>query len=173
MTFIDTAHVRLEGARGRLLTVSSLGEMVDVLRETARAVAGSDGIAVVLRDGGSCHYVAEDAIRPLWRGRRFPLEACISGWAMLNDRTAVIPDIESDPRVPVAAYRAASMRSLVMTPIGSPAPVAALGAYWCAYVEPGEEAVRRLQMLAAMATAALNRLRRPAPVPAAGLTIDA
>jgi L-methionine (R)-S-oxide reductase len=34
--------------------------------------------------------------------------------------------------VPIALYRLTSMRSLVMVPIGSPEPVAALGAYWCA-----------------------------------------
>lgn len=141
--------------------------MVCVLRETARAVAGSDGIAVVLRDGAHCHYVAEDAIRPLWRGCRFRLEDCVSGWTMLHGRAAVIPDIEADPRVPIVAYRTSSMRSLVMTPIGSPIPVAALGAYWCAYVEPDEDTVRRLQVLADMATAAISRFREPQRDPGA------
>jgi len=153
------AHDRLEEARLRLSAVSSLAEMVVVLRDTARRIAGSDGIAVVLRDGEFCHYVAEDAIRPLWRGCRFRLEECVSGWAMLHGRSAVIPDIESDPRVPVAAYRTSSMRSLVMTPIGAPVPVAALGAYWCAYVEPDADTIRRLQMLADMASDAIARVQ--------------
>ena len=126
----------LARAIDRLAVARSIADVVSILRETARDIVGSDGIAVVLREGESCFYAAEDAIEPLWCGRRFPLTACISGWAMLNDRTAVVPDIELDARLPVEAYRATSMRSLVMVPIGSPEPMAALGAYWCASVIP-------------------------------------
>ena len=143
----------------RLATACSLEEMVAILRETARAIAGSDGIAVVLREGDASFYAAEDAIEPLWRGRRFPLTSCISGHAMLDDATLVIPDIESDPRVPIALYRLTSMRSLVMVPIGSPEPVAALGAYWCASVIPDDATVRRLEAVARHAAAALARMR--------------
>ncbi|MCJ2079395.1 GAF domain-containing protein [Methylobacterium sp. E-016] len=150
---------RLEEARARLLTNSSLPDLVAALRDTARTIAGADGISVVLRDGEFCHYVAEDAIRPLWKGRRFRLQDCISGWVMLNKRPAVVPYIEGDRRLPVEAYLATAMCSLVMIPIGVPEPVAALGAYWSAWVEPDDATVSRLQSLADMATAALARMR--------------
>lgn len=150
---------RLDEAHARLLTVSDMPGLVAVLRETARAIAGSDGIAVVLRDGDFCHYIAEDAIRPLWRGRRFRLQDCISGWVMLNRQTAVVHDIERDTRLPVEAYQDASMRSLVMMPIGAPESVAALGAYWSAWVELDDGTVGRLQALADMATETLVRLQ--------------
>ncbi|PXW57743.1 GAF domain-containing protein [Methylobacterium sp. B4] len=156
---MDAHSAKLASARARLLAVTSLDEMVSALNATGREIAGSDGIAVVLRSGGFCHYVAEDAIMPLWRGSRFRLEECISGWAMLNGRAAVVPDVWSDLRVPVAVYKSSSVRSLVMTPIGTPIPVAALGAYWCASVEPDDGTVRRLQALADMATEALTRLQ--------------
>lgn len=146
-------------AAHRLATARSLEDTVAILRETAREIAGSDGIAVILREGDASFYAAEDAIEPLWRGRRFPLTACISGRAMLDDATIVIPDIECDPRVPLALYRLTSMRSLVMVPIGSPEPVAALGAYWCASVIPDDATVRRLEDLARHAAAALARPR--------------
>ena len=158
-------------ATGRLAVACSLPDVVSILRETARDIVGSDGVAVVLREGGFCFYAAEDAIEPLWRGRRFPLTACISGWVMLNDETAVIPAIEFDPRVPIEAYRTTSMRSLVMVPIGSPEPIAALGAYWCTSVIPDDMTVYRLEMLARQAGAALASLhphaqaRRPGAVP--------
>ena len=158
-TIIERSDARLEQASERLRGASSMDEVVAILRATARGIAASDGIAVVLREAECCHYVAEDAIRPLWRGRRFPLEACISGWAMLNRRTVVVPDLERDPRVPVAAYAATAMRSLAIMPIGSPEPVAALGAYWCAYVEPDAETIARLEALAAAAGAAIVRIR--------------
>ncbi|WP_378741990.1 GAF domain-containing protein [Methylorubrum zatmanii] len=152
-----------------MLTVASIQDMVAVLRDTARAVAGADGIAVVLREGDFCAYVAEDAMMPLWRGTKFRLEECISGWTMLNDQAVIVPDIWNDLRVPVAAYQTKSVRSLVMTPIGSPAPIAALGAYWCAWVEPDKSTVQRLQALADAATAAVTRLRSGQADPIASL----
>ncbi|MCJ2067243.1 GAF domain-containing protein [Methylobacterium sp. J-030] len=146
-------------AAGSLEAAASLEEIVSTLRRTARAIVGSDGIAVVLREGDTVFYAAEDAIEPLWRGRRFPMTACISGWCILNGQTVIVPDIESDPRVPLAAYRVTSMRSLVMVPIGAPAAVAALGAYWCASVIPDDATVCRLEALAQQAAAALVRVR--------------
>lgn len=158
-------------ATGRLAVARTLADVVSILRETARGIVGSDGIAVVLREGGFCFYAAEDAIEPLWQGRRFPIATCISGWVMLNDETAVVPAIEFDPRVPVEAYRTTSMRSLVMVPIGSPEPIAALGAYWCTSVIPDDMTVYRLETLARQAGAALATLHpaaqagRPGAVP--------
>ncbi|MGH1587390.1 GAF domain-containing protein [Methylobacterium phyllosphaerae] len=145
-------------AAGRLAAARSLEDIVAILRETAREIAGADGIAVVLREGDTVLYAAEDAIEPLWRGRRFPVTDCVSGRAMLDAETIVVPDIECDPRVPAALYRLTSMRSLVMVPIGSPEPVAALGAYWCASVIPDDETVRRLERLARHAAVALARI---------------
>lgn len=139
-------------------------EVIDVLRLTARWIAGSDGIAVVLREGTSCRYVAEDAIEPLWCGSRFPLDACISGWAMLNDEMVVITDIASDSRVPHASYVNKAICSLVMVPIGSPNPVAALGAYWCAMVWLDPTALARIEALARQAGEALARVRHASQI---------
>ena len=157
----ETHHLPDHGLRRateQLVAARSLQDVVSILRATARAIVGSDGVAVVLREGDNCFYAAEDAIEILWQGRRFPLDMCISGWAMLNNETAVVPDIELDPRVPVAAYRTTSMRSLVTVPIGSPTAIAALGAYWCAAIIPDDAAVCRLETLAHQATVALGRL---------------
>jgi hypothetical protein len=67
----------------------SLARTVDqiaaVVRSSARRITGADGIAFVLRDSEQCWYLDEDAIGPLWKGRRFPLTACISGWATLGN----------------------------------------------------------------------------------------
>lgn len=150
----------LARAGDQLTAARCLDDVVSALRATARAIVGADGIAVVLREGDNCFYAAEDAIEILWQGRRLPLEVCISGWAMLHNETVVVPNIEFDPRLPVAAYRTTSMRSLAMVPIGSPEPVAALGAYWCAAVIPDDATVYRLEALARQATAALARLPR-------------
>ncbi len=120
---LDAAHERLEVA-------ASLEQIIAVVRSTARSVTSADGVTFVLRDGDKCHYVEEDAIGPLWKGQRFPMTSCISGWCMLNGRTAPIPDIYADIRIPHDAYRPTFVKSLVMTPVGAAAPVAAIGAYW-------------------------------------------
>src|SRR5512145_1946548 len=74
--------------------------IVDIVRQAARALIGSQGATLVLRDGDFCHYVDEDAIAPLWKGKRFPMSACISGWVMMERCPTAIEDIYSDPRIP-------------------------------------------------------------------------
>ena len=82
---LSVAEERLQTAQGR-------DGIIAVVRSTVRAVCGADGVTFVLRDGDLCHYVEEDAIGPLWKGQRFPMSACISGWAMHHAQTAVIED---------------------------------------------------------------------------------
>jgi hypothetical protein len=151
MKAIDNIGRELEAAR-------DIAEVARIVRVSARAVTGAQGATFVVREDGNCFYVDEDAIAPLWKGQRFPKTACISGWAMLHDDIAVIPDIETDPRIPLAAYRTTFVRSLVMAPVGSPAPVAAIGAYWSVARRPPSAAVDRLRELAAAAGKAIERV---------------
>jgi hypothetical protein len=116
-------------AQRRLALADNRMALIETVRETARGICRSDGITFVLRDGEMCHYVEEDAIGPLWKGRRFPLSACISGWSMLHGETAVIADVFEDPRIPYDAYLPTFVKSLIMTPVGDNR-VAAMGAYW-------------------------------------------
>lgn len=119
-------------AKSQLGRAAHLDDVIDIVRRKGREVCASDGICLVLRDGELCHYVAENAISPLWKGQRFPMSACISGWSMLNGQTAAIEDVFADPRIPHDVYRPTFVKSLIMTPVGIPlpGPVAALGAYW-------------------------------------------
>jgi GAF domain-containing protein len=100
-----------------------------IARTAARRTARSEGATFVLRDGDRCFYADEDTIAPLWKGQRFPIHECISGWTMLHAEPAVIPDITVDERIPQAAYRSTYVKSLVMVPVGMP-PAAAIGVYW-------------------------------------------
>src|SRR5687768_2812213 len=88
----------------QLSFVRDMNSLVEIVKKSARELSGADGATLILRDGQQCFYVDEDAIAPLWKGRRFPMEACISGWAMLNRQSAVIEDISRDPRIPMNAY---------------------------------------------------------------------
>jgi PAS domain S-box-containing protein len=149
----------LIAAGERLATARSMKAVVDILRSTARETAEAEGIAVILRDGEFCHYAAEDAVGALWTGQRFPMVNCISGWAMMNRQTVAISDIRLDERIPQAAYRPTFVRSLMMVPVGSPRPVAAIGAYWSDVRDHAPETVERLEALARSAAIALENIR--------------
>lgn len=155
----DDRLVHVLRASERLARAASVDQVVAILRDTARATVGAEGIAVVIENEGCCSYVAEDAVSPLWQGQSFPSEQCISGWAMHNCQTVVIRDVRLDPRIPQAAYAATFVRSLVMVPIGRPVPIAALGAYWSDVHDPPAETIRRLESLAQLATIAIENAR--------------
>lgn len=151
-SLLIAASAELAGAR-------SIDTIVDVLRRTARAAVQADGIAVVIRDRDECHYVAEDAIGPLWRGRRFPADDCVSGAAMRSGETIAIANVREDARVPQDLYRDTFVRSLVIAPIGKPEPVAALGAYWSEAGPVSGPTIERLEGLATLATVAIENVR--------------
>ena len=134
-----------------------------VLRRSARELSGADGVTIVLRDGELCHYVEENAIGPLWKGRRFPLETCISGWCMLHREQVAIPDIYADSRIPHEAYQPTFVKSLAMTPIRREDPVGAIGAYWGSHHVATQQELEVLEALgdsAAMAIANSQLIER-------------
>lgn len=127
---------------GALASSATLTEVVNIVRENARALTGADGVTFVMREDKNCYYIDEDAIAPLWKGSRFPLDDCISGWVMLHGQIAVIPDIYADTRVPHSAYNPTFVKSLVMVPVPQHEPIAAIGAYWASRHQPSWNAVR-------------------------------
>lgn len=152
------AHALLVEIVTQLSLARSLDAIVDIVKTAARQLNGADGATFVLRDGDLCHYVAEDAIGPLWQGKRFPLRACISGWAMAERQAAVVPDIYADPRIPVDAYRPTFVKSLVMVPIRAEAPIGAIGNYWARPHEASADEVSLIQALADSTSLALENL---------------
>ncbi|MEK2646255.1 GAF domain-containing sensor histidine kinase [Bdellovibrio sp. BCCA] len=141
-----------------LSSVHSLEQVMFLVRKAARAIANSDGATFVLRDGEFCFYADEDAIGPLWKGQRFPIQTCISGWAMLNKKAVVIEDIYQDSRIPIDAYAPTFVKSLAMTPIRKEAPIGAIGAYWKEKHIPTDEQLELLQALANSTSIALENL---------------
>ena len=132
----------------QLSLARDLQTIMDIVRHAARALVNADGATFVLRDGNKCFYAEEDAIEPLWKGQRFPLQACVSGWSMLNRKPAVIEDIYRDERVPHDAYRPTFVKSLVMTPIRTVAPIGAIGVYWAQTHRATAEEIDLLRALA-------------------------
>lgn len=154
-----SAHEQLLSAIPALSFARTLEDVTRLVRTHARAVTGADGVTFVLRDSGQCYYVDEDAIGPLWKGKRFPMESCISGWVMLYGQSAVIPDIYVDSRIPLEAYRPTFVRSLAMIPVRTEAPIAAIGAYWATVHEATETELKALQALANAASLALANVQ--------------
>ncbi|HXF98718.1 MAG TPA: HD domain-containing phosphohydrolase [Gaiellaceae bacterium] len=143
----------------RLSLARTIPEIQEIVRTAARRLTRADGATFVLREGSSCYYADEDAISPLWKGQRFPLEQCISGWAMVNRSAAVIEDIYADDRIPHDAYRPTFVKSLAMVPIRQLDPVGAIGNYWASSHRASADEVELLQALADSTAVALENVR--------------
>lgn len=142
-----------------LSLVRSLDEVMTIVRRAARELTGAEGATFVLREGDCCYYAEENAISPLWKGQRFPMSACISGWVMQHAQPVVIEDIYQDPRVPADAYRPTFVKSLAMVPIRTRSPVGAIGNYWAQSHLASEEEVHLLQALANSTSIAMENVR--------------
>ena len=143
----------------KLAGAGAIDDVVETLRTTARRLIGADGIAVILREDEQCWYVEEDAMGPLWKGHKFPLASCISGWAMLHKQTVVIEDIRNDDRIPQDLYRDTFVRSLLMVPVRSNDPIGAIGAYWSDPYRATDEQVATLERLSRATATAMENVR--------------
>jgi signal transduction histidine kinase len=152
------AFEKLVGVVQELSLARDLAGVMAIVRRAARELTGADGATFVLRDNGLCFYAEENAISPLWKGKRFPMQTCISGWAMLNRQAAVIEDIYSDPRIPQDAYRPTFVKSLVMVPIREREPIGAIGNYWASRRAATPDEVEVLQALANSVSIAMENV---------------
>lgn len=142
----------------QLSLARNLETVTGVVRTTARKLTGADGAAFVLRENDLCYYADEDAISPLWKGQRFNMDTCISGWAMLNRQPVVIEDIYADDRIPHDAYRPTFVKSLAMVPIRTMEPIGAIGNYWATQRMPTAAEVMLLQSLADITSVSIENV---------------
>ncbi|KTC75307.1 sensor histidine kinase [Legionella birminghamensis] len=54
----------------KISLAKDLETIMFIVRRAARKLSGADGATFVLRDGQQCFYADEDAISPLWKGKR-------------------------------------------------------------------------------------------------------
>jgi len=142
----------------RLSIAKSLPEIMDIGTHAARILLAADGTTFVLPEGDLCYYAEEDAISDLWKGRHFPLNACISGWCMLERKAAIVPDIYKEERIPHDAYRPTFVRSLVMVPVRQDDPIAAMGAYWATTRQIEKSQVELLQGIANVVALSISQI---------------
>lgn len=147
-----------------LANAASFAEILALLAENVVMHLKADGVTLVVREDNECHYVDELAIAPLWKGRRFPLVSCISGWSMVHQEPVYIPDIYCDVRIPHDLYRPTFVNSLLMLPIGTNPAVGALGIYWSDRHDLVEDEIDACYGIATSAALALDRVTRAAPL---------
>lgn len=152
----NSAMERLLQVVQELSHVRDMDAIAKIVRSAARELTGADGATFILRDGNQCHYVDEDALSPLWKGQRFPMSACVSGWVMLNANSTIIEDIFNDSRVPIEAYRPTFVKSMAMVPIRRETPIGAIGNYWAKHHHPTDEEIEILQALADTTSVAIE-----------------
>lgn len=157
MPYVGGAKRLVEVAQD-LSSARSLEKIMTVVRSAARDIARSDGATFVLRDGDFCYYADEDAISPLWKGQRFPLSSCISGWAMLHKQAVAIDDIYEDPRIPIPAYAPTFVKSLLMVPIRQENPIGAIGIYWAQTHKATPEEMEMIQALADIVSVSMENV---------------
>jgi len=158
---------RLAHATQDLSQSRSLDELTAIVRRTGRDLLDADGVTVILREGEHCHYIDEESIAPLWKGRRFPLESCVSGLAITSGQPVRIDDIYADARVPHDLYRPTFVNSLLVVPIRKNDPIGAIGCYWATKRRLGDHEVRLAQALADSTSVAFENLRTIADLNAA------
>lgn len=143
----------------KLSMAKDLPDIMRIVRKAARMLTDSDGATFVLRDKGYCYYADEDAIAPLWKGKRFPMDTCVSGWVMEQGKPAIIGDIYADPRVHIEAYRPTFVKSMAMMPVRTASPVGAIGIYWAERHNPGEQEMSFLKALADSTSVAMENIQ--------------
>lgn len=143
----------------QLSLARDLNAVMAIVRVAASALTRADGATFVLREGEQCFYADADAVIRPWEGRRFPMDACVSGWAMKNREAVVIQDVYKDARVPIENYSATSVRGLAMVPIRTLDPIGAIGVYWARRHRPTPQDVKLLQALADTTAVAIENVK--------------
>lgn len=147
-----------------LVSATSHTEITAKVTRAVRTLTGAAGATFVLKEGACCYYADEDSVSPLWKGERFPLADCVSGWAMHRNATVEITDVRTDERIPQAAYRPTFVRSMVVAPVtttsssAATSPIAAIGAYWSTPVKPCRQDVTTIETIAHAAALAMQNL---------------
>lgn len=141
-----------------LSAARDLNRVMNLVRHSVRELTQADGATFVLREEDDCFYAHEDAILPLWKGKRLPIQSCISGWVMLNHTPVIIEDIYTDNRIPIDLYKKTFVKSLAIFPIKTQEPIGAIGCYWAHQHYATPEQIKVLQVMADTVAIALDNI---------------
>lgn len=156
---INQRLVQLIHTVKELASAQNMETVERIVIQSARQLINADGATIIFKDKDMCFYSNEDAISPLWQGKRFPIHECISGWVMENNQTVVIPDVYKDSRVPFDLYKPTFVKSLLMVPVNTVEPLGAIGNYWQNEYRPNDIEVRLMETLADAASRAIENIK--------------
>jgi hypothetical protein len=113
-----------------LTAARSQRELMENVTRTARYLLHADGVTFVMREGDHCYCTEEDAITPLWKGKRFPLQTCISGRCIEKHQQVIARDTNRRALHNVCGQK--FIRSLAAIPIQYSQPSSCITSYWFA-----------------------------------------
>lgn len=158
ITFRKKAEVKIQKLNNQLRQIIrtinriSRAESTELLQtivaDAARKLVNAKGTTFVIKDNESCSYVEEDTDTPLWKGKKFPLNKCITGWVMLNRKPAIIHNIYEDERIPIELYKNTFVKSLAVFPANEKDPKFTIGCYWDDHYKPDKEEIQLIKTLA-------------------------
>jgi signal transduction histidine kinase len=141
-----------------LTLAQTIEQSQQIIAASARDLMHSDGASFVFLENEGCFYAEENAMAPLWKGKWFPLNDCICGYSMIQKIPVIVPDIYNDSRIQTMHYSGTFVRSLMVVPVNSIAPLGAIGCYWKEYYTPSEIEVRLMQTLADAASRTIDNI---------------
>jgi diguanylate cyclase (GGDEF)-like protein len=142
-----------------LARVPKLAEIEALVPSAARRMTDASAATVVMREGETADYVAEDSIAPLLKDSQLPLDRDIAGWAILHRAQVAIEDVFADERVDREPFAASFVKSLAIVPIRAHDPLGALCVYWAHAHRATEAELSLLHSLADATSVALDNLR--------------
>lgn len=156
---LDTTSPQAPSGFDEVLTVLSdvshikvYDDITATLKTASKRLLHCDACSIIMRAGDDCHYIDEDSEQPLWKGMKFPLDHCITGWAIKHGSTVVIPDIYDDARVPADLYRHTPIQSLMVAPLKNQNVQGAISVYWSKHHNPSAAEIHILDTLADIAS---------------------
>jgi PAS domain S-box-containing protein len=152
-------HLLIADIICKLSLARDLDSIMMIVRKAVISLTSADGTTFILLENDQCYYADEEAIAPLWKGRRFPLSECISGWAIIHKKAVAIPDVFSDERIPHDVYKTTFVKSLLMVPIRSAEPLGAIGIYWSQEHRSSDDEQYCMQAIADSTAVALENVR--------------
>ena len=90
--------------------------VMTLIAERTQELTGADAAAVLLRDGDRLRYGAATGYLTEVVGGTLSLRS-LSGWAFLNNVSAIASDVEHDDRVNQPAARRFGLRSMIVVPL--------------------------------------------------------
>jgi diguanylate cyclase (GGDEF)-like protein/PAS domain S-box-containing protein len=133
-----------------------VGAVMELICERTRELTGADSAAVLLREGGKFRYGAACGKLSRQVGEVLTLKS-LSGWAFLNNASALCNDCDNDPRIHGPAARANGIRSMIVVPLRhGDRPVGLLQVSSTEAQAFGEDDVRTLDLLSVVLSGAMT-----------------